>query len=615
MKVKKLLALLMCATMVVTTFVACSSETGDTQSEANSETGSEAGSEVESEKGSEKPSVEKKEASIDFEDGNAGFVALFEGKANADASTLEVVDYNGSKALKVTNGSGKVPYVAIDVVSLLGENAANVASVEMLMGLESPVDEFYACSGKFLTWDGGKLTTYTHEWSVYLEKKNPRYCAFKLDTANGESFTTEAGVFIVTLETDNAATAGLGNNNFYIDDIRFLDKDGKLIKADSTVAFAAPDGFKADKDMSNLNYLAAGAVSLDGMSGKTADAWVQDGVEMTADFLAALVPGSIIEIEFSCATGEVWLVFPDAAAGWSRVCQQSATTNNSKNICQITYEQIAAVCGEDTSTWGARLQCEGSDSWTVYSVKVGKNSGLVSTSNKTVWSETTIAEKEWTQAGIDLTADMIAALVPGSIIEIQYSSKAGDMWIVLPDAAKGWTRIEQQTAACNGNICQVTYEQIAAVLGEDTSTWGARLQCESSGAWEVYSISIAKKAVTIAGQTEIPGAACKADAWVQDGPNLTDDLKALLVPGTAIKFDYTCASDAQQAWIVFPDATAGWSRVCQQTANCDGSTCIITYEEIIAVVGEDPAGWGGRLQFEGDGAWEVYAAYIVTIGE
>lgn len=609
MKVKKLLALLVGAAMTLS-LVACSNTTGNTETETGS-------SQQESETGSEDVStgIEKKDASVNFEDGNAGFISLYEGKANADASTLEVVEHNGSKVLKVTNANGKVPYVAIDVVSLLGDNAANVASVEMLLELDSPVDTFYACSGKFITWDGGKLTTYTHDWSVYLEKYNPRYCSFELDTDSGEAYTADASVLIVTLETDNAATARLGNNTLYIDDIRFLDKDGKLITADTTVAFNAPDGFNADKDMSNLVYLGANQVALDGMSGKTGAAWVQDGVEMTEEFLAALVPGAVIEIEFTCTTGELWIVMPDATAGWSRVCQQTAATNSSKNICQITYEDIVAVCGDDVSAWGARLQCEGSGDWTVYSVKIGQNSGLVSTSNKTVWSDTTVTGNAWVQAGIDLTPEMIAALVPGTIIEIQYTSTSGDLWIVMPDAAAGWSRVCQQTAPCNGSVCQVSYEDIVAVCGEDTSTWGTRLQCESSGDWEVYSISIAQKAVAIEGQTEIPGAACKADAWVQAGTNLTDALKALLVPGTAIKFDYVCASDAQQAWIVFPDATAGWSRVEMQTANCDGSTCIITYEQIVAVVGEDPAGWGGRLQFEGDGAWEVYAAYIVTIGE
>ena len=42
------------------------------------------------------------------------------------------------------------------------------------------------------------------------------------------------------------------------------------------------------------------------------------------------------------------------------------------SIAQVTYEQIAQVCGEDKSTWGARMQCESSTAWTVYSVAVGQ---------------------------------------------------------------------------------------------------------------------------------------------------------------------------------------------------------------------------------------------------
>ena len=34
--------------------------------------------------------------SVDFEDGNMGFVSVYSGMANADACALEVVDYNGS---------------------------------------------------------------------------------------------------------------------------------------------------------------------------------------------------------------------------------------------------------------------------------------------------------------------------------------------------------------------------------------------------------------------------------------------------------------------------------------------------------------------------------------
>jgi len=562
------------------------------------------------------PPVVEVPKSVDFEDGNFGFVALYEGMANADASTIEVVDYNGGKALKVTNGSGKVPYVAIDVWSLLGEAAANVTTINMTMGIENPDGEFYACSGEVMLWNTKELSKNTDGWSVYLENKNPKVATIALEAEDGQVFSADvAPIMVVTLNTDNGATAGKANANLYIDDITFLDAAGNVIAADSSVTFAAPDGFSGDKDMSNLQYLKASTVALEGMSGKAAGAWAQDGVEMTEEFLAALVPGAIIEIEFSSTAGDMWIVMPDSAAGWMRVQQQTAATNNSKNICQITYEQIAEVCGEDVTTWGARLQCESSGDWNVYSVKVGQNSGLVSSAKKTMWYEGSIVGGAWGQNGIDLTEEMIAALVPGAMIEVKYTttSATGDLWVVMPDAAAGWSRVEQQTAACNGGTMQVTYEQIAAVCGDNVADWGTRLQLESDGDWEVFSIALVNNAfVTTTNNTAIEGFAVTGTAWGQNGLELTAEQLALLVPGSVITVQYTTTSPTGDMWIVMPDAAAGWSRVQQQTAACDGSTMQVTYEQIAAVCGDDVSTWGTRIQCESDGDWEVFSLSIGT---
>ena len=562
------------------------------------------------------PPVVEVPKSVDFEDGNFGFVALYEGMANADASTIEVVDYNGGKALKVTNGSGKVPYVAIDVWSLLGEAAANVTTVNMTMGIENPDGEFYACSGEVILWNSKELSKTTDGWSVYLEKKNPKVATIALEAEDGQVFSADvAPIMVVTLNTDNGATAGAANANLFIDDITFLDAAGNVIPADSSVTFAEPDGFSGDKDMSNLQHLKATTVALEGMAGKTAGAWAQDGVEMTEEFKAALVPGAIIEIEYSSTSGDMWIVMPDSAAGWMRVQQQTAATNNAKNICQITYEQIAEVCGDDVSTWGARLQCEASGDWTVYSVKVGQASGLVNSAKTTMWYEGSITGGAWAQNGIDLTDEMIAALVPGAMIEVKYTttSPTGDLWVVMPDSAAGWMRVEQQTAACNGSVMQVTYEQIAAVCGDDVSTWGKRLQLESDGDWEVFSIALVNSSfINTTNNVAIDGFAVTGTAWGQNGIELTAEQQALLVPGAVITVQYTTTSPTGDLWIVMPWATAGWMRVEQQTAACNGSVCQITYEQIAAVCGDDVSTWGTMMQCESDGDWEVFSLSIGT---
>ena len=554
--------------------------------------------------------------SVDFEDGNMGFVSVYSGMANADACALEVVDYNGSKALQITNGSGKVPYVAFDVVGLLGDKAADVASIDMTMGIVNPDGKFYACSGNVMLWMDGGLSSEKHGWSVYLEAKNPKSAPVTLDPAKGEVFSAEQPLMIVTLEVDNGATAGEANAVLYIDDISFKDADGNVLEADTSAAFTAPEGFGGGKDMSNLQYLGADAVELEGMAGKAADAWTQDGVDMTEEFLAALVPGAVIEIEYSSEAGDMWIVMPDATVGWSRVEQQTAATNLSKNICQITYEQIAAVCGDDVSAWGARLQCESSGAWEVYGVKVGQPTGLKNLAGKTEIPEMAgKAAGAWTQDGVELTEEQLALLVPGSVIEISYASETGDMWIVMPDASVGWSRVGDQAPVCDGSVAQVTYEQIAAVCGDDPSTWGTRIQCESSGAWEVYGVSICSGAFkSVKGNVEIPEMAGKAaDAWTQDGVELTEEQLALLVPGSVITIQYQ--SDTGDMWIVMPDASAGWSRVGNEAPVCDGSMAQVTYEQIAAVCGDDVSAWGTRLQCEASGAWEVFSVNIGTAAE
>ena len=547
--------------------------------------------------------------SLDFEDGNIGFVAVYEGMANSAAATLEVVDYNGSKALKVTNDNGKVPYVAFDVVSLLGEKAADVASVEMTMGTQNPDGKFFACSGEMKLFVDGVLSKTARAWFVYMEKKNPKVASFALED---EAFSAEsAPLMVISLVVDNGIAKGAAPAVLYIDDVRFLDAEGNVIPADSTASFAAPEGFGGGADMTNLQYLGADAVELEGMAGKAAGAWAQDGLEMTEEFKAALVPGAVIEISYSSESGDMWLVLPWATAGWTRIEQQTAVTNLSHSTAQITFEQIAAVLGDDISAWGEMLQCESSGAWEVYAVKVGQPTGLKNLANKVSIDGFAKSAGAWAQDGMELTEEQWAMMKPGAVIEINYTSENGDMWIVLPWAEAGWTRIEQQTAACNGSVCQITYEQIAAVLGDDVSKWGTMLQCEASGAWEVYAVSIASaEFIPTKGNVAIDGFAPTGAAWAQDGIELTEEQIAMLVPGAVITIQYE--SENGDLWLVMPWAAAGWSRIQQQTAACDGSICQITYEQIAEVCGEDVSTWGTMMQCEASGAWQVFAAYIGT---
>ena len=103
------------------------------------------------------------------------------------------------------------------------------------------------------------------------------------------------------------------------------------------------------------------------------------------------------------------------------------------------------------------------------------------------------------------------------MVSISYTSESGELWVVMNEAQAGWMRVGDgrngDPAACDGSTCQVTYEQIAALCGDDVSTWGSTMQCESSTAWEVYSVAVgqAVDAAAPAAAAEAPEAETEAE--------------------------------------------------------------------------------------------------------
>ena len=566
----------------------------------------------------EAPQV-KSDASVDFEDGQMGFVQAYSAPANAADVELSVQDFDGSKALAVKNLTGKVPFVGIDVSSLCGASVADVAAVSMKLGVSYEDGSFSACAGKITTWTGTDLVQTGYDWAVYMESKNPKVATVDV---SGVPFTADANnIIVLSLETDNGASAGHGNATLYVDDITFYDKSGKVITADKSVAFAEPAGYSSSgRDSSNL-FAVKGAVNFEGFA-TSADAWAQDGFDMPQEVIDALVPGSVVEIEYKSETGNMWLVIPDAEKGWMRVGQAGtddpAYINNSGNIAQITYEQLAALCGDDVSTWGARMQCESDSAWEVFSVKVGQQAKNLALVNAVTFEGFETKADAWAQDGFDMPQEVIDALVPGSVVEVTYSSETGNMWLVMPDAEKGWMRVgragTEDPAVCDGQKCYVTYEQLAALCGDDASTWGARMQCESDSAWEVYSVKVGTAAefAPVNKLTKFEGFETAADAWAQDGFDMPQEIIDALVPGAVVTVQYS--SESGNVWLVIPDAEKGWMRVGQagteDPALCNGTYAQITYEQLAALCGEDVSTWGARMQCESDSAWEVYGVWV-----
>lgn len=369
LKAKKLLALSLTAAMAMS-MAACGGSGADNAAGASNtdvqttESSVEESTAAETEAADAQTAASAGDVSIDFEDGVYGFVGI-DKTVNpvADDSTLSVADFAGSKALKVET-NGKAPYIGIQVDALLGDKASDVRSIEMSLGIENPDGQFNAVSGKIYAFLGAENERKDGDWSVYLETANPKTAVYELpdDMAFGEG-----NYVVVSLETDNGKDAGATPAILYLDNIAFKDASGAVIAADTSAEFASA---ATGDDRSNLAGI-TGEVEFEGFATK-GDGWAQDGFDMTEDIIAALVPGSVVEIAYTSENGDMWLVMPDAEAGWMRVgdgTNGQAVTDGSK--AYIPYEMIAEYCGDDVSTWGARMQCEASGAWEVFGVKVG----------------------------------------------------------------------------------------------------------------------------------------------------------------------------------------------------------------------------------------------------
>lgn len=548
---------------------------------------------------------------IDFADGNFAFLGVDTTAGNADACELSVADYNGGKALRVDVKS-KVPYIALNIEGLLGENYTKLASMSFDVGVELGSDgKFYAQSGKVYTVTGEDQVKTGYDWSVYMKNKNPKVAKV---TLNNSTLTAGIGEYmLITKETDtfvdSGRFAGEEARDVYLSNLQFFDAQGNALPLDLSAVWSSP---VTEADLSNLSVL-TNVVEFPGFTCE-GNGWSQNGFDIPDEFRAALVPGSVIEISFESGNGTMWLVFPDSEAGWKRIGNSNqASINNSRTTAQITYEQIAAVLGEDPAAWGGRLQCEAGDAWKVYSVKVGQRQPRLALTSAVEFAGFACKGDGWAQNGFAFTEEVLAALKPGTALEVSYESESGRLWVVLPNAEVGWKRIAKDGgAAVVGNKIYFPFELLAETVGEDVTKWGDMLQFESNNAWEVYAVNVGtvNQLVGVSGAVDFAGFTCSAGGWSQSGFDMTEEIKAALVPGSVVSISYE--SEANNIWLVFPDSAAGWKRIQSQTADTDGKTAQITFEEIAAVLGEDVSAWGTRMQCESSGAWTVYS---ITVGQ
>lgn len=168
---------------------------------------------------------------IDFEDGNipAGIqmATLDDGTADGDPAILSVVDFGGSKMLKIDSQANGTPKVKFMVVDLVGEeNFKNVVTIEYDMIIEKPGDVM-------TTWNGGTVgATPTGpsgwangtEWTLQDDTKNVSDLTHLSHTLDKPfQFTDATKAFFMYMNWANNGT------DIYLDNIKFLDASGNAV--------------------------------------------------------------------------------------------------------------------------------------------------------------------------------------------------------------------------------------------------------------------------------------------------------------------------------------------------------------------------------------------------
>ena len=573
------------------------------------------------------------EASIDFADGNYGFIAMYTTPVNADNSELSLVDWNGGKAVQVSNVDGQKSYIAIDIGSVLGNDIANLAGIDMTIGV-SHEGGFSPVSGKYHAWVGSELdSSKTDPFSVYLATKNPNLgIASKII----DLFTVGTdNLLIMYLDTDLGPEQDNGFANFYIGDIRFFDSAGNTLKGDSAVAFNVPDGFVSSGGMDMNHYYLVDAVELPGFA-VSAGGWSQAGIPIDDEIRALFVPGSIIEVAYSCPDewAPLWLVGQgDSVGGWSRAVDEGngyasvGTPAANGGSIQFSYEQLATVWGEGWETDLVVLEAEGCEAWEVYSVTVGMPNNFAKLGNVTELPGFAVSSGGWGQAGIEIDDAIRALFVPGSVIEVNYScpDEWTPLWLVgQGDSVGGWSRAvdEGNGYATLGDVggsgvIQFAYEDLAAFWGDGWETDLVKLEAEGCEAWEVFSVTVGNRFARATNMQELDGFAVSAGGWAQAGIDVNDDIRALFTPGMVMNVNYSCPGEWTPMWPVGQgDSVGGWSRAVHED---DGYRTVgiaapgfvqFTYEQFVSIWGD---GWETemvKIEMEGCEPWEVYSVLV-----
>jgi hypothetical protein len=246
MRLKKISALLLCFALLAGVMTACNGN-GDNDPPPR-DTGTGTGSNNAGTNLSTTVELPAGFEGIDFSNGNIDFLMMhFKPFDSSPDARIELSEFAGAPAAKVTPAGTARPYIAIDACSLLGDRIGDVAALEVVMAVENPDGSFYAVSGEIIAHSGANRRATTDSWSIFMANRNP--ATIKMELGSERMVSGAYNMFIIRRIVDNALIyvdneyhSGTASNIF-ITRIGFLDAAGNYLPVNADAGFNAPDGF------------------------------------------------------------------------------------------------------------------------------------------------------------------------------------------------------------------------------------------------------------------------------------------------------------------------------------------------------------------------------------
>jgi hypothetical protein len=246
MKIAKIGALLLCLALLAGMLAACGEDTNN-DPPVTPPSGNGGGSDTPASPGVS-PVLPEGFVGVDFANGNIDFMMMHFRPLDASPhAKIELGQFGGANAAKVTPDAAFAPYIAIDACSLLGDRIGDVASVEVGIAVQHS-GGFHAVQGEIVARYGEDLRTTKAPWSVFMENRNPN--SARLELKDSERMISGAYNMIIIDRNgsgantgDNSIEAGGAPGTLFITYIGFRDDAGSWIPVNSDATFNEPRAF------------------------------------------------------------------------------------------------------------------------------------------------------------------------------------------------------------------------------------------------------------------------------------------------------------------------------------------------------------------------------------